>query len=701
MNGGAQKDAATKAVIDAMPTPPPQEALDENGDPVHYAAGKHLLIDLYRADEATLNDRDGLEKAVTDIISGAGMHLLSVSAHQLEPQGVTVVAGISESHLTIHTWPEFGTALIDLFTCGEGKLLPVLPELVKKFGGTVENARWSLVPRGARGFDDIFKMVLSRQHIGKKRLVQAKSAFQKIDIWHINEIEELAYSSHKKTDSVTDGGTTMLFLDGVVQSSTDDENMYHESLVHPAMAALERGPERVAILGGGEGATLREVLKYKSLKEVVMVELDAEVTDQCRKHMPKMSNCSWTSGTDGQFSSCFDDPRATVVTADASKWFKSHFGDDACKSDAEKFDVIILDLLDPEYLPDFEFAQELYSPAFFKELECALSEDGVLVAQMGEAPLATDLDAALMIKTGILNQLASNFVPGGLFVYNTYIPSFGGEWSFSIGCKSENCASRWMQNAAAVDATLAARLDPRSQAVGQTGFGRLGYYDGGVQQTMHTIPKGWEAMYCTAEFRPAGQAVPKACKAVEELVNSVADHNTMAATSAGSVGASAMADLPSGALLGVSDPTTAMRLSRAAVLKLAAYTKASSSPEHAKMLEWVLQYGHTCGIGGGQIFVSTSSLFSPVEKDCDNHAGVNAQAYSKDDSTVAEWNPVALRHAESLCMAVVTTKDVVRGQGIYLADSAAPEWTAFWGAAGAAALAEYLPKVAKCEMTSE
>ena len=100
MQGGAA--APPKAI--ELPTPPPQEALDENGEPVHFASGKHLLIDLYRADPATLNDRDGLEKAVTDIISGAGMHLLSVSAHKLEPQGVTVVAGISESHLTIHTW---------------------------------------------------------------------------------------------------------------------------------------------------------------------------------------------------------------------------------------------------------------------------------------------------------------------------------------------------------------------------------------------------------------------------------------------------------------------------------------------------------------------------------------------------------------------------------------------------------------------
>ncbi len=72
-----------------------------------------------------------------------------------------------------------------------------------------------------------------------------------------------------------------------------DEVVYHESLVHPAMMAHEHGAERVAILGGGEGATLREVLKHSSVKEAVMIEIDAEVVSMCREHLPSMSNCSW------------------------------------------------------------------------------------------------------------------------------------------------------------------------------------------------------------------------------------------------------------------------------------------------------------------------------------------------------------------------------------------------------------------------
>ena len=79
-----------------------------------------------------------------------------------------------------------------------------------------------------------------------------------------------------------------------------DEGVYHESLVHPAMVAHERGAERVAIIGGGEGGTLREVLKYSSVREAVMIELDQGVMDMCKKHLPEMNDCSWINPPAGR-----------------------------------------------------------------------------------------------------------------------------------------------------------------------------------------------------------------------------------------------------------------------------------------------------------------------------------------------------------------------------------------------------------------
>src|SRR3972149_10779996 len=91
-----------------------------------------------------------------------------------------------------------------------------------------------------------------------------------------------------------------LVLDGKIQSSELDEFIYHEALVHPAMLAHPK-PEAVLIAGGGEGATLREVLAHRSVKRVVMVDLDQEGVELCRRHLP-----AWHQGS-------FDDPKVELL----------------------------------------------------------------------------------------------------------------------------------------------------------------------------------------------------------------------------------------------------------------------------------------------------------------------------------------------------------------------------------------------------
>ena len=108
-----------------------------------------------------------------------------------------------------------------------------------------------------------------------------------------------------------------------------------------------------------------------------------------------------------------------------------------------------------------------------------------------------------------------------------------------------------------------------------------------------------------------------------------------------------------------------------------------------------------CDIAGGMIFISTLSLFSPVTLNCaqDAKKKANAVPFASESSGAigaAEWNPVALRHADSLCMAVITTGKIPRANGIYLADRSAPGWEAFLGVDGAAAVEAYLPSSASC-----
>ncbi|MCG9891599.1 MAG: spermidine synthase [Thermosynechococcaceae cyanobacterium MS004] len=131
-----------------------------------------------------------------------------------------------------------------------------------------------------------------------------------------------------------------LMLDGKWQSSQHDEFLYHEGLVHPPLT-LQGDPKKVLILGGAEGATIREVLRWKGIERVVMVDIDGEVVEACKELLPEMHQ------------GAFDDPRVEVVIDDAQKYIEST---------TEKWDAVISDLSDPlESGPAFAlFTQEHY-----------------------------------------------------------------------------------------------------------------------------------------------------------------------------------------------------------------------------------------------------------------------------------------------------------------------------------------------------
>ena len=133
-------------------------------------------------------------------------------------------------------------------------------------------------------------------------------------------------------------------------------------------------PKRVAIIGGGEGATLREVLKHKTVQEVVMVEIDGELVELCKEYLPEWSNCTDFTGSDAD--SCFDDSRASVEIEDAFQWFIDRFGGKG-KNKRETFDVIIMDALDPDAF--VEIVGRLYKDnQFTHSLFNGLSEEGVV-----------------------------------------------------------------------------------------------------------------------------------------------------------------------------------------------------------------------------------------------------------------------------------------------------------------------------------
>jgi spermidine synthase len=234
-----------------------------------------------------------------------------------------------------------------------------------------------------------------------------------------------------------------LVLDNKIQSSERDEFIYHEALVQPAMIAHPK-PEKVFIAGGGEGATLREVFRHKTVKKAEMVDVDDQVTALSKKYLPHHSN------------GALEDKRASVHHVDARKYLENS---------RDKFDVIILDLPDPiEEGP----AALLFTQEFYRTVKDKLTDDGLISVQAGSASLTE-----LLIFTAVINTLKSVFPI--VAPYAAHIPCFGGPWGFCIASKKYNLALFTPEE---VDNRIAARL-----------VKDLEFYDGETHRGMFALPK--------------------------------------------------------------------------------------------------------------------------------------------------------------------------------------------------------------------
>lgn len=212
------------------------------------------------------------------------------------------------------------------------------------------------------------------------------------------EVEEVIYRTKSKYQLIEVVRLKMfgkaLVLDGLIQSTETDEYIYHEALVHPAMV-LHPNPQRVLILGGGEGATLREVLKHKTVKEAVMVDIDDVVVEVSKQYLPE-----WHQGA-------FEDKRAIIVIEDGFTFVKKAL------ERGEKYDVIVMDLTDPY---GSEIAYKLYSIEFFTDLSKILNSEGVIVTQAGNSFFFTkQYNTVVEAMRSVFKFVAE---------YNVWIPSF-------------------------------------------------------------------------------------------------------------------------------------------------------------------------------------------------------------------------------------------------------------------------------------
>ena len=267
------------------------------------------------------------------------------------------------------------------------------------------------------------------------------------DLTVMHSIREKIYSGRTKFQSVdiikTGGFGTCLILDGKIQSSESDEFIYHEALVHPAMLTHPQ-PERVFIAGGGEGATLREVLKHKTVKSAVMVDIDEEVVDLCRRFLPL-----WHE-------KAFNDPRTELHFVDARKYLDES---------SEEFDVIIIDLADPlEEGP----ARLLYTEEFYRLVKQRLGPAGIMSVQAESSEWANlDNFAAIVSTLGNVFPVACP--------YQVHVPAFLGLWGFVSASQSLDPSALTPEE---IDTRIPARISKQLRS-----------YDGLTHQAMFTLPK--------------------------------------------------------------------------------------------------------------------------------------------------------------------------------------------------------------------
>jgi spermidine synthase len=215
-------------------------------------------------------------------------------------------------------------------------------------------------------------------------LYKGKTRFQKIELINTPEFGKV------------------LLLDNITQVVQKNEYQYHEPMVHGAMLA-HSNPERVLVIGAGDGGILREVLRHKCVKHVDFAELDQEVVEFSKKYMPEIS--------DGAFAN----PKVHAHYCDGRKFVESK---------TREYDVVIMDMTDPVGPSKY-----LYTKEFFKAVKASFRNNRGLFAMHTESPVARPKTFGVIVKT--LNSVFDHVTP----LY-TYIQMYGVMWSISVASDS-------------------------------------------------------------------------------------------------------------------------------------------------------------------------------------------------------------------------------------------------------------------------
>lgn len=375
--------------------------------------GHHILVEFMGCDPHLMNDVSMIEREMVAAAQQANATVINSTFHHFSPYGVSGVVVIQESHLAIHTWPEYGYAAVDLFTCGEMDAWISFDYLKEKFKAQQYSALE--MKRGAI-------QLLERNNFDLASMREKAQEWRNPDmytrnVWFTDKDDDQALSLRYTGDVFYDVKSPiqrvriletykygkMLAIDDMVMTTEVDEYHYHEMISHPAIFT-HGNAKNILVIGGGDGGCVRDILKHDEVEKVTMVEIDGNVVEACKEHLP-------------QIAAAFDHPKLDLKIDDGIAFVKN-------APDAT-YDIVIVDGSDP-----VGPAEGLFSVDFYKNCYRILKEGGILVSQ-GESPKFNEKAFSELNFTlrGIFGQ---ENAPISLF----YVPTYPtGMWSFQYGLK--------------------------------------------------------------------------------------------------------------------------------------------------------------------------------------------------------------------------------------------------------------------------
>jgi spermidine synthase len=257
---------------------------------------------------------------------------------------------------------------------------------------------------------------------GARRVAHVDSPHQRIEVWNTPQLG-------------------LLFtLDARPMTSTGDEFIYHECMVHPG-ALAHPAPHKALVLGGGDGGAARQLLAHPSIERIVVAELDAAVVQMAREHLPAVHR------------GAFDDARVQLVIGDAARFVATT---------TERFDLVVFDLTPPD-----SPAAELYTSAFYARLKAVLAPRAMLSMHLGSAQFHLERAAALV------RGLRASFAI--VDVMSAFVPLYGSLWLMALASDTLDAASLFKHD---IEERLAAR-----------GIDALRYYDAALHPALFALPR--------------------------------------------------------------------------------------------------------------------------------------------------------------------------------------------------------------------